>query len=550
MKTTPWLTIITIFYNNQREAERTLFTLSSAYQEDVLDSEYQVLAIDNNSPKPLKEEEVTKFGKNFKYHFFKTDLPSPCAALNWGIKQAKTPYVMCIIDGAHMLSPRVLIETKSVLSAFPNGFVYTLPFHLGETLQNESMLRGYNQKEEDKLLESINWKENGYGLFFISEVRDANHSFFTPVNESNCFTISKEKILEKGGFDERFTSIGGGLTNLDVFNKLVTDEEVKTVALVGEASFHQFHGGVSTNIERKEHPIIQFKEEYRRIKGMNYDKSTYVPYYWGSFKDEIRSYMPVSGYREVLILARKIAASGKVSSAVDMLLAMKPFQKQHPIYYNTLGFCYEREQNWVKAANAYKESLKLAEDDNIIVKLASVLMNLENYDEAIEYLEKCEKHKFDNAHAFLKKAQIYATLGHHDWAMEAFDESYNILIGESKFQAIVYIEALRFCLDRSKLVEAEKIVEIAIGHYPKGYHFKNFLARIYMRKKRIGDAKKILSEVLELVKPEQRFVFYISLSDCYKIEGNKTKALEILYKAKKQFPENKNLDRLIQRLEK
>ena len=62
----------------------------------------------------MTEKDVTKFGANFNYHFFETDLPSPCAALNWGIKQAKTPYVMCLIDGARMLSPRTLIETKHV----------------------------------------------------------------------------------------------------------------------------------------------------------------------------------------------------------------------------------------------------------------------------------------------------------------------------------------------------------------------------------------------------------------------------------------------------
>lgn len=45
----PKLTILVSFYNMNREARRTLYALSIAYQSDVPESDYEVIAIDNGS---------------------------------------------------------------------------------------------------------------------------------------------------------------------------------------------------------------------------------------------------------------------------------------------------------------------------------------------------------------------------------------------------------------------------------------------------------------------------------------------------------------------
>ena len=47
IKKRPKLSIVTIFHNMCREAERTLYTLSADYQEDVTIYDYEVIAIDN-----------------------------------------------------------------------------------------------------------------------------------------------------------------------------------------------------------------------------------------------------------------------------------------------------------------------------------------------------------------------------------------------------------------------------------------------------------------------------------------------------------------------
>lgn len=93
LKDKKFISVVVIFYNNQREAPRTLYTLSSKYH-GLNEDEFEVLAIDNNSTKPLDPEMVKSFGDNFHYHFYETNLPSPCAALNWGVENAKGEYVV------------------------------------------------------------------------------------------------------------------------------------------------------------------------------------------------------------------------------------------------------------------------------------------------------------------------------------------------------------------------------------------------------------------------------------------------------------------------
>lgn len=47
------ISIVVVFYNMRREARRTLYSMSAEYQKDVGETDYEVIAIDNNSEYPL-----------------------------------------------------------------------------------------------------------------------------------------------------------------------------------------------------------------------------------------------------------------------------------------------------------------------------------------------------------------------------------------------------------------------------------------------------------------------------------------------------------------
>ena len=278
------LSIIVIFHDMLREAECTLYSLSTAYQSDVSDRDYDIIVIDNGSTNRLESKRVAKFGPNFQYHFFATASQSPAAAINHGVKIAQGTFVACIVDGARMVTPGLIGTSLRALQAFPDPFVCALAWHLGPDVQNLSIAKGYNQLEEDKLLESIKWRHNGYRLFEISTLAQSSDGGFLGGLPTECswFGMLRAQFLEMGGYDERFQSPGGGLVNHDFLNRVLLRPKVTPVVILGEGSFHQIHGGVATNVPLEEHPINKFHEEYQILHGKHYNTVGAVPYYFGT----------------------------------------------------------------------------------------------------------------------------------------------------------------------------------------------------------------------------------------------------------------------------
>jgi glycosyltransferase involved in cell wall biosynthesis len=274
--------VVVVFYNMQREAARTLHSLSTAYQRGIAEHEYEVLAIDSGSSEPLDRRWVESQQNNFRYLFVESEWPTPCRAMNTGIEQARAKRVACSIDGARILSPGILAAMLQAERLFPNPFVYTLGMHLGHKRQNVALAEGYNQEVEDRLIATVDWQADGYRLFDISVLAYSSIcGFFGTLKESNLFAAPKVKLRELGGFDERFRIAGGGLVNLDLFNRLAEADDLEPVMLLGEATFHQFHGGVSTNVPPGELRLQEYKDEYRAIRGKEYATAAPTPYYFG-----------------------------------------------------------------------------------------------------------------------------------------------------------------------------------------------------------------------------------------------------------------------------
>ena len=76
------LSVVVVFYNMKREAERTLRSLSRAYQDDIEDLDYEVIVVENGSrpDQRLGAEYVRSFGPEFRYLDMGEDAPSrrPC----------------------------------------------------------------------------------------------------------------------------------------------------------------------------------------------------------------------------------------------------------------------------------------------------------------------------------------------------------------------------------------------------------------------------------------------------------------------------------------
>ena len=263
------LSIVVVFFNMPREARRTLYSLSTNYQQGVKADQYEVIAVDNGSPRPLDGDMVSAHGPNFRYHFHDTDAVSPVEAVNLGVEMARGEFVAVIVDGARMASPGLMKYTLRALAMYQDPVVGALSWHLGPDVQNKSMLNGYNQQVEDELLESIGWPDAGYRLFEVSTLAQSSAKGFLSgmPAELSWLCIRRDTFLDVGGFCPEFRSKGGGLVNHHIRDRLVKSEGITPVMLLGEGVFHQFHGGVATNVPMQQHPLKEYKEEYQRVVG-------------------------------------------------------------------------------------------------------------------------------------------------------------------------------------------------------------------------------------------------------------------------------------------
>ena len=252
-----------------------------------------MLVIDNGSPEGTKLTDgmVSGFGSEFRLIDMGPDAPpSPVAALNRGIDACQGDMVALMIDGAHMLTPGVLSHAMAATRAYGPAMVTTQPFHLGPGQQGTTMGDGYNQDTEDGLLADIEWPSDGYRLFDIGVFQE-DRDWFDPLWESNCLFVPKVNLQQSGGYDVRFDEPGGGFANLELYERCGTDPSLRHVTILGEGSFHQIHGGTTTNqasAEQRAALIEQYAERYRELKGRSFTGPRATVHYVGSIETNTR----------------------------------------------------------------------------------------------------------------------------------------------------------------------------------------------------------------------------------------------------------------------
>lgn len=263
------LSVIVNFYNMRREAARTLRSLSRSYQTDIGELSYEVLCLDNGSNPPLEADFVESFGPEFRLILPDPPQPSPVGPINAAARTAQGRFVAVMIDGAHVLTPGAFRAAMDAFLEAPDAVVALRPWFVGGDQRWLSAI-GYTREMEDRLFEDAAWPNDGYELFRTGapDSRIANH-WFRGMSESNCLFLPAALWREIGGFDEGFDEPGAGLANLDLFARAIDASKGPLVGLLGEASFHQFHGGTTTNVsdERKDRLVRDYMMKFQAVKG-------------------------------------------------------------------------------------------------------------------------------------------------------------------------------------------------------------------------------------------------------------------------------------------
>lgn len=266
----PALTIVVVFYNMRREAERTLHTLSPSFQRGVTAADYRVIAVDNASTEPLDPAWVEGFGPNFRLLRLDDGTASPAPAVNAGVAAAETEHVAIVVDGARMVSPGMVGESLRALRAFDDAVVGALPLHIGKDAATR-WKQPFDQAAEDEWLAGFDWQADGYKLFEAAVMAKPEKLGFLCglPTELSWLAMPKAGFDRLGGYDEAFASPGGGFVNQDFLKRAVESGAFEFVMLLGEGTFHQFHGGATSGAAGKV-LLDDYDAEYRRIRGAPY----------------------------------------------------------------------------------------------------------------------------------------------------------------------------------------------------------------------------------------------------------------------------------------
>jgi hypothetical protein len=281
----PMLSVVVVSFNSQRELPRTLLSLSPQYQVGIDASEYEVIVVDNGSAIPPVASDFAHLGMDLTVLTVPDATPSPVRAVNKGLNTSVGSAIAVFIDGARLASPGLLAAGRDALSVSPRAVVGSRGRYLGHEIQRDAIAKGYNQTVEDALLESSGWVNDGYRLFAISVFDESSGpTWFDNMAESNSLFMRRGMWTALGGYDLAFTSPGGGLVNLDTWRRARLLPGAVPVALLGEATFHQVHGGVATNMP--EDATIPMFAEYERLRGQPFQVPPEPLALWGTFKTD------------------------------------------------------------------------------------------------------------------------------------------------------------------------------------------------------------------------------------------------------------------------
>jgi cephalosporin hydroxylase len=155
------------------------------------------------------------------------------------------------------------------LHAYAPAVVATQQWYVGPGQQGDAQQAGYDQQVEDRLFASIDWPVDGYRLFEIGHFV-GERDWLDGIVESNCLFVPRKLLEQVGGFDDSFSMPGGGYANLDLLERLAQAPGVTPASILGEGTFHQFHGGTTTNVAdetaRRER-VVSYRQHFEALRG-------------------------------------------------------------------------------------------------------------------------------------------------------------------------------------------------------------------------------------------------------------------------------------------
>lgn len=297
----PDLSIVVVAYDMARELPRTLRSLSARHQRGISPDDYEVVVVDNGSPRPVDPALVAGFPGQLRLERIDPAPPSPALAANHGLRMADGDLIGLVVDGARLASPGLLAEARRAARLAPRPVVTAPAYHLGSETHARASEVGYDQAVEDQLLAASGWEDDGYRLLDISTpARSWGRGLFGPAGESSSLFCPRPLWDELGGLDERFALPGGGLVNHDLYRRACGLDDVELVVLLGEGTFHQYHGGAATS---RRYTWDEMHAEYEAVTGRPHEPPRNTPLFMGHARPGLLAFVERSARQAINQLA-------------------------------------------------------------------------------------------------------------------------------------------------------------------------------------------------------------------------------------------------------
>jgi hypothetical protein len=212
--------LVIICHDMRRELPRTLRSLAAPYQRGCPRGRCEIIVVDNGSAVPPHGEDFASLDADIRVLHQPEPTASPVAAVNTGLAAARAGLIGVWIDGARMASPGLIAACLHAAILHPRPVIATLNYQIG------------------------------------------------PMLESNALFLPRALWRELGGYDPAFTEPGGGGVNPDTFIRACLLPGAQLIRVLGEGTFHQFHGGLSTSTpDGAMHVVKQASRAYLRRRG-------------------------------------------------------------------------------------------------------------------------------------------------------------------------------------------------------------------------------------------------------------------------------------------
>lgn len=204
-------------------------------------------------------------------------------------------------------------------------------------------------------------------------------------------------------------------------------------------------------------------------------------------------------------------------------------------WYNLSDFYFERG-NTEKGLNVLRK-LAIREPDNIDVRgrIVDILMNIQKFDEAVEYLEELISISPGQGHFYQVLYQAYTALGQAEQARETI-ERWRLNVEITPQSELLYAELL---IRGEKWNDALELLNRGSEFWPSHWAFPHLKAIVYIEKEEPDSVKKYYEIALNMESaiPVAYQNYAIWLTD----QGESDHAMDIIRQGRVRFPENPEL---------